>query len=866
MRSTGGATASGNPRMSHSDNPAADDGASAPIRDASLRIDPRSLSSDEKEFARLMGFAEEESAADSAPAPRKSAPRKSTPAVIPDESTDAEAKAAEAVAIVGFEATEPTMPIAASPSVDPVSGDTPGPAYASGAPSAGDRDRKEPPERTREWEEIHPRAAALGRQAALVERADRVEHFGSDAGSTLAGDAAAGRMDVDAKHDAGKPVDVAALRARLAASERRIAELEATASGLDAALGEKERELAMRAKRSSSEEKADGLQLELEALIQERDGLGDALAAANTARAEAQARVERLEAALRAVRGPSGPVPDGERELRAEVIGLRRRLEERGEECRRLRETLDERTTELEIARAHRDDRQSEIDQIHERIESLERERASTIERLDEALSRQRELLALAARVQSENVELRSTQAALEETLEARDLEISAREEHLAVTRRGLATRDEQLQGASERLEQARHRHELLEAELDRARLAQNELEQKLLRRDARIASLATTLARIEDAIGRTVTRPGPDAAAPPPARTGPEPTEMPQLAPADLEPITPVRATAAEGCPAELVPDPHDAITMIPPASLPPVLSAWRNEKLRVLLGAQTDLAGYLARHLIERFADAIPQPIRILSLGGADPAAEIDLARALMALGVGALSIAVIEADAAGAEARREIVESAGLASSISIGRFADLAATPQAAVHALLLCDALFGQPRPDAILGRLAKRLAPDGIVLFADRIAGGALRISDATQEKLAELWDVLPESWTSQPAFAAAPRPGDDGGVAAPEADLRSALDHHFTPLVTIGLGHLADLAIGPARGFLVSDFGSAAEAFLTSIDALDESRSIAESLPPRQGVAVWIRREAASIGTAPERFGVPWPDLSDLR
>lgn len=811
MRSTGGATASGNPCMSDSDNPGADDGASVPIRDASLRVDPRSLSSDEKDFARMMGFADEESAPDAAPRPRKSVPRKpAPPAVVPDES----------------------------------------------------------PEPAREWEEIHPRAATLGRQAALVERADRVACLEAGGASPLAGDEAAACVDTAAgeRVERGNSVEVDALQARLAASERRIAELEAAARGLEAELGEKDRELEAHANGASAEKDAEGLRLELDALLQERDGLGDALAAANTARAEAQARVERLEAALRAARGPSGPVPDGERALRAEVIGLRRRLEETGEECRRLREILDERATELAIARAHRDDRQSEIDQHCARIEALERERASTIERLDEALSRQRELLALAARVQSENVELRSTQAALEETLEARDLEISAREEHLAVTRRGLATRDEQLQDASERLEQARHRHELLESELDRARLAQNELEQKLLRRDARIASLATTLARIEDAIGRPVTRPDPDAAALPAARTGPDVTEAHPYVPAEVEPILPARATAPEECPAERIPDPRDAIRLIRPATLPPVLTAWRNEKLRVLLGGQTDLAGFLARHLVERFADPIREPIRILSLGGAHPAAEVDLARALAALGVGALSIEVFEVDEAGAEARREAVESAGLASSISIARFEDLANAPDDAVHGLLLCDALFDQPRPDAILGRFAEFLAPGGIVLFADRIAGGALRISDATQEKLAELWEVLPESWTSQPAFASAPRPGEDGGVAAPEVDLQAALDQYFIPVFTIGLGHLADLAIGPTRGFLVSDFGSAADAFLASIDALDESRTIEESLPPRQGVGVWVLREAASVGADPERLGVPWPDRSNAR
>ena len=463
--------------MSESDTNATEEGAASALLDASLRVDPRSLSTEEQDFARMLGFAAEANDG------------------VAASLTENPAKAAVAAPLAPQAETPPaTLPEALA---------------------------ETPPIRQRDWEEIHPRAVTLGRQSALIERADRVLKLES-AAPTIPATTAESRVAVAALPG----IDVSGLSELLKSREAQIAELRKTAHDLSDALEAKERELAARAERPSSatpslperEKEIAALQLEVDSLLQERDHQGDALAAASTARVEAQNRIERLETALRATRGPNGPVPDGERELRAEVIGLRRRLDESGAENRRLRETLDTQATELAIAGAQRDDRQQEIEQHRERIASFERERAQKIERLDEALVRQRELLALVSRVQAENVDLRSTQAALEETLEARDLEISAREEHLQVTRRGLVARDEQLVDAGERLEQARHRHELLETELERARLAQTELEEKLIRREARIASLSTTLTRIEDAIGRAAPpAPPPPTPAPPP-------------------------------------------------------------------------------------------------------------------------------------------------------------------------------------------------------------------------------------------------------------------------------------------------------------------------------------------------------------
>jgi len=796
--------------MSESEKETNEKETGAPQVGASLRVDPRTLSSEEQEFARLMGFADEGEAEPAKPATKKPAP---TPAV-----RTLEVKASSAALPPPLESLRE---VASSVAVE-VSG--PGSEEVETLPET-------PGLRPRDWEEIHPRAATLGRQSALIERADRVMKLEPTAALHPPMPKSSVRPS-----PAIAAIDVAALQERLMGREARIAELEAMAHDPSAALEIRDRERTTHLAQPESDKQKDALVLEVDSLLQERDRLGDELATARNARAELQHRVARLEAALRATRGPSGPVPDGERDLRAEVVGLRRRLEESSDEHRRLRETLETQATALAIAAAHRDDRQHENDQLRERIDSFERDRALQIERLDDALARQRELLALVSRVQAENVELRSNQAALEETLEARDLEISAREEHLRVTRRGLALRDEQLIDASERLEQERHRHELLESELDRARLARSELEERLLRREARIASLATTLARIEEAIGRSVPRPSGE------------------IAIAAAMPVEAALETRDESR-GSVAPE------LAPPIALPPVFATWRDEKVSALSGETMTIAGFLARRLVERSADATKAPIRITSLAGARPEAEVELARACTALGLGTLSIRVLEASSTSAEARRQAIQAAGLTGSISIELWGEADRTARPEAHALLLSDALWAQPEADAILDELVRGLRSNGLVLFADRIGGGSVDLSDATLEKLAELWQVLPETWTERPALASAPSAGDDGGAPTRATDLVSSLFTRFEPVTTVGFGHIADLAVGPERGFALSEPGDAVEPFLTSIDAIDESRSILESLPPRHGVAVFACREGEHAGEpAPvEVLGLQW-------
>ena len=130
------------------------------------------------------------------------------------------------------------------------------------------------------------------------------------------------------------------------------------------------------------------------------------------------------------------------------------------------------------------------LSQLSERDEEIETRRA-----------KESELVALCERVEADNQELRSTQIALEETLEARDLEISAREEHLSVTRQGLIHRDDQLQDLAEEREALRRQIEVLESEAVRQAQKTQQLTDKVSRREARIAALSETLTQIESAL-----------------------------------------------------------------------------------------------------------------------------------------------------------------------------------------------------------------------------------------------------------------------------------------------------------------------------------------------------------------------------
>ena len=118
-----------------------------------------------------------------------------------------------------------------------------------------------------------------------------------------------------------------------------------------------------------------------------------------------------------------------------------------------------------------------------------------------ELRDRDRESIALCTRLQAENSELRSTQIALEETIEARDLELAAREEHLSVLREGLQARDLQTLEAQDQLDAAKQQAAALDSESSRQAITIRQLEDRIMRRDDRIAALLETLGEIENAI-----------------------------------------------------------------------------------------------------------------------------------------------------------------------------------------------------------------------------------------------------------------------------------------------------------------------------------------------------------------------------
>lgn len=844
------------------------EGAAGTALDASLRVDPRTLPSADQDFARMMGFGDEpaDAAASTASTPMPRVAIDEPAAHVHDESIASE----EPISIVEASNEEAEV------------------EHTAGEDSPVGTDESATALPAREWDEIHPRAATLGRQSALIERAERVLTLPP----ALAATSARAPSD-EAPLPLARPSEDPSGPERLRASESRIAALESERRSLEGALEQARQEAALRPSAPTSspsalatgelEKELERLRGELDGLLLERDRLGDELSVARSARAEANARAERLEAANRSARGPHGPVPEGERELRAEVVGLRRRLEESGAESRRLRDALDASATELAIARAHADDRQQELEQQRDQIAALERDRAAQVERLDESLARQRELLALVSRVQAENVELRSTQAALEETLEARDLEISAREEHLLVTRRGLAARDAQLVDAEERLEQERHRRELVETELERARLAHAELADGLTRRDARIATLSTTLARVEDAIGRSLpaAMPRADEVAAPPAASArsttnvnaegtsidPDAADAPE-APRETSPISQDDPIPADG---SALAAPPSAGAGLP--ALPSILAGWRDATLATACGPEhgASVADFLARRLAALAATHATSGVQVASLGGSRVEAEIELVRAYQALSAGEITVSVLESSAEAGELRRAAIDAAGLADAIRVLAWADADQALATKPNALLLADAFAwdASAGPEAVpaaalLDRMASALAEHGIALWVGRLAGGSVVLSETTNEKLAELWQVLPEAWTGRPGFETPPGPGDDGGTPACSPDPLAALLDRFRPTVTVGLGHIADLFLGPSRGFALSEDVQSAESLLASIDAIDESRSILESLPARHGVAVLVPRtddtpDAASPTT--ESIGLAWPE-----
>lgn len=218
------------------------------------------------------------------------------------------------------------------------------------------------------------------------------------------------------------------------------------------------------------------------------------------------------------------------------------------------------------------------------------------------------------------------------------------------------------------------------------------------------------------------------------------------------------------------------------------------------------------------------------------------------------------VLDADEDTAQARRSRIERAGLGHVIDV-RVGDLGSwDPEAPCHAILLADALHAQARPDVVLDHLAPSIEQGAILLFAGRIGAGPVQLSASTLMRLEELWQFLPEPMAATEGLGRAPFRGDDGGTPVADIDPAAALVDRFDALALVGFGHLADLVVGPSRGFGLSDEEADARQLVASVVALDESRGLTESLPPRHGLGVFARGSAGRT----ECYGQPWPCLAD--
>jgi predicted nucleic acid-binding Zn-ribbon protein len=235
------------------------------------------------------------------------------------------------------------------------------------------------------------------------------------------------RADELLGRDAARATATMALEEEISSLQTQLEKSEQDQIGLRARLSERDSELdtflrtARQIADSSKEEEKqiEVLRTEMVSIEIDRDHLIDQLAVTSGRLVQSEGRNEKLEASLRAARGALTPLPEGERALRSEVIGLRGRIEEASEEYQSLAAELSKSSTELAIARARVEDRQHEVNCHVERIEEIDEKLERNEEQLSTIIGKHREILALSTRLQADNNELRSAQAALEETLQA---------------------------------------------------------------------------------------------------------------------------------------------------------------------------------------------------------------------------------------------------------------------------------------------------------------------------------------------------------------------------------------------------------------------------------------------------------------
>ncbi len=849
--------------------------AEAPQRDASLKVDPNALSNEEAEFARQMGFGDDgNEAAEQVPDPVATS-EIAAPASETEPSDDAhESEATPEASGAGPTETAPED-VESDGSADRVAAPEPGgttedeaasPIHADEEAGRDESDAdtttssSEAGSESVEWEEIHPRPASEGIQSTLEARADDLLQSEIPTGGDGSGEFRNGAAtESNPDEGDGVPSDL------IAAAERKRADLEKKLEARDLELERLRTAFSEElGSRDHDDKETDRLRSEVESLCLERDQLIDQLAVLSGELAQARSHAENLEASLRAARGALTPLPEGERALRAEVIGLRGRLEDLEEENQRLVGRISSFETELAIERAKVEDRQHEVCGLLEVKQELEARLAEDEETVQDTLARQREMLALTTRLQAENDEFRAAQLALQETLQARDLEIGAREEHLAVTKRGLASRDREILELEDRLQESERAREGLKTDLQRLTIDHEELTERLARREARIATLTQTLARVEEVIGHPI--PASDPTPRPLSRAertspGSVDGEREKATPSATARTTAHSDTDSSDSGSDEESDDPDPAASCTSGVLPPILGLWRDRRFAEILARPEidSTAAFFADWLIETSGDAPPDGLLVRSLGGRMIDAEVRLVRALARRGVKRIEMQVLEPDPIRANLRRQTVERAGLGESITVVESEDLGSWDEdPTCDAVLLSDALRGSPNATTLLDHLVPMVEQGAPILFLDQIASGPLQLSASAVMRLQEIWSALPNELAATDALSAAPERGDDGGFPSEENDPVTELGRRFHALVIAGFGHLADLVVGPRRGPALSIEDDAALALLDEIIAIDESRSRTEDLPPRHGLAVF----GLDASTPTIVLGQSWPGI----
>lgn len=512
--------------MSDSEANSSETEGGASATDASFKLDERALSDEEKEFARMMGFGEdgEDGAGDEAveaAEPEAVSEPEAEAAPQADAAPEAEAAPQADAASETENEAAPAAEADAPAAADPVEAEAPPAPPAPAAPEAAEDEAPE-------TEEAEPLAAAAEPEAeAPAAEAPAAEVAAAPADETDWEDVEPGSGDDDhqqpiedyAEALLSQPSPAAppsAPDSGAAGTGQRVAELEAQLRDRDLELSRLRASFeAEFANQSQGSKDFEGLEAEFDALLGERDELIDQLAGRSGELVRARDQIEMLSASLRKARAHLVPLPAGEKALRAEVLGLRTRLTAFQQESTTATARVEGLQTELAIAEAKLDERDHERDLLDGERQLLLAQLSERDEEIETRRAKESDLVALCERVEADNQELRSTQVALEETLEARDLEISAREEHLSVTRQGLIHRDDQLQTLAEERDTLRRQIEVLEAEALRQAQQTQHLTDKVSRREARIAALSETLTQIESALSVKAKRSSGAGAAP---------------------------------------------------------------------------------------------------------------------------------------------------------------------------------------------------------------------------------------------------------------------------------------------------------------------------------------------------------------